>query len=717
MTPVRTPGRSRVTALAFTALVLAAPGARATPAPYRAPEPVVRTLPNGLTIAVRVDHRLPIVQTQLLVHAGSSMESPLESGLASFTAALLTQGTASRTRTDIVNDLGRLGATIEGSAGREVATVSGAFGAADLEAGLELMADVALHPTFPAEAVDNAKNRQGNMVVRAQRDPVELAEQHAIGLALAGDPLGHPPAGTLASLGNLGRPQAQDFHRRFWRPDHALLAIAGDVDPDRVVRIATEQFGDWAGTSAPAPAASPLATTAGLRIRLVDLPDLPRSEVRLALPGPTRGAPDADALALACAILGGDADARLARSGAGLTPRVTWNGFRSRGLVIAGTSARTDSVLAAIRVLREGLRRFGERPPTETEVACVRRRFADGYALGFETLGGWISQWLTMRAYGLPDDHLQRHPDRIAAVTAAEVADAGKKWLASPPATLVVVGPAKSLRKPLAALGELEVVPASAPPVVTAVPPSQQTAAPKADEEKRGRDLIAQALVAHGGRAAIQRPVDSSLEGSVTITTDARTLTGTVRELRLAPDRYLLSTVVEHTLSVGSITGWRGWMSGGANGDTVVDADSTAVTAFRAGFVADLQHVLLAAASPTSRVAARGRENLDEHETEVVEVVAADGRRQVLFLNPVDHRVAGMEQSEAITSDEPVMVRRVWGDYRLTDGVWWPFNEERRVLDRAMMVVQLRTAKLGAGLTNAAFARPVFKATGPGAGK
>jgi hypothetical protein len=462
--------------------------------------------------------------------------------------------------------------------------------------------------------------------------------------------------------------------------------------------------------------AAPVAAPGGLRIRLVDL-DTPRSEIRFALAGPARNAPEADALSLACTILGGDADARLARAGAGLTPRVTWSGFRSRGLILVGTSARADSVLAAVRGVREELRRYGDRPPTETEVARVRRRFVDGYALEFETLGGWISQWLTVRVYGLPDDYLRRHPEQIAAVTTAQVGEAAKKWLVTQPATLVVVGPARSLREQLASLGKIEVVPASAAPVVVALPPSQQTAPPTPAEEKRGRDLIAQALAAHGGKGAIQRAVDSSTEGSVTITTDARTLTGTVRELRLAPDHYLLSTLVEHTLSVGSVTGNRGWMSGGAAGDTVVDADSAAVMAFRSGFVADLQHVLLAAASPTSRVAARGRENLDEHPTEVVEVIAADGRRQVLFLNPVDHRVAGMEQSEVFTSDEPVIVRRVWGDYRLVDGVWWPFNEERRVQDRPVMVVQLGSVKLAAGLTNAAFARPAVKSSGSGAGK
>jgi len=89
----------------------------------------------------------------------------------------------------------------------------------------------------------------------------------------------------------------------------------------------------------------------------------------------------------------------------------------------------------------------------------------------------------------------------------------------------------------------------------------------------------------------------------------------------------------------------------------------------------------------------------------------------VLFLNPGDHGVAGMEQSEAILSDEPVNIRRVWGDYRLVDGVWWPFNEERRVRDRTVMVVQLRTVRLAAGLTRAAFDPPAVKTAKTETGK
>ncbi|MFI5372155.1 MAG: M16 family metallopeptidase [Candidatus Eisenbacteria bacterium] len=710
MSPLRS--RRSASIVALTTLALAAPGllsgwARASVKPYRAPEPVVRTLPNGLTVAVRVDRRLPIVQMQLVVNAGSAMETPLEPGLASFTAGLLTQGTASRSRSDLMADLTRLGGTLDGSAGREIATLTGAFGAADAEQGLELLADVALHPAFPAQAVEDARSRQVNAVLRAHQDPAVLADEHVTGLALAGDALAHPPLGIPSAIGTFGWSQAQDFHRRCWRPDHALLAIAGDVDPDRMLRAVEEQFGDWAGKGAP-PAVAPSTPASGGHIRLIDAPGMRYAEIRLALPGPARGAPDADAITLACALLGGDT---------GDAPRVTWTGYRERGLVVLAATAPVDSVVATIQDMHETLRHFTGAPPADTELAAVRRRAADASALGFETLGGWISQWMAMRVYGLPEDQLQRHPERIAAVTAAQVGETAHRWLASGSGTLVVVGPARSLQPALAPLGEVEVVAADAPPVPVVLAPSQRREPPTPEEQARGRDQVAKTLAAHGGRATIERIPDSILEGTITINTGTRTLAGTIRELRRTPDRYLLSTIVDHVPTMGGLIGGRGWVGSGARGDTIVDADSAGVAELRASFVADFQHVLLAAAAPTSRVAARGRERLDERDMDVVEVVTADGRRLVLFLDPNDHRLAGAEQAEAGSIDEPVVIRRLWGDYRLVSGVWWPYNEERRVADRTVMVVQLRDVKLGAGLTDAAFERPGTPPPAPASGK
>ena len=76
-----------------------------TSAVTRLPVPVARTLPNGLRIVVFQRPGLPIVQAQLQVAAGLSVEEPGHAGLAYLTAQLLRQGTTSRSADDFATEL------------------------------------------------------------------------------------------------------------------------------------------------------------------------------------------------------------------------------------------------------------------------------------------------------------------------------------------------------------------------------------------------------------------------------------------------------------------------------------------------------------------------------------------------------------------------------------------------------------------------------------
>ena len=678
----------------------------AAPTGYVPPAPMVRTLGNGMTVAVWADHRLPIVQMQLVVPAGNTMEAPNELGVANLTATLITRGTASRTGDELRAEVARLGGTLSGSAAREVSSLGGAFGAADIETGLELLADVALHPIFAEDALDEARTRQLNALSRTRQDPSVVADEHVVGLAYAGDPLGQPPAGTLETVQALTRSDVQSFYRRCWRPDRAIFAIAGDVDPERMFRAIEEQFGAWGGRAEEAVAGSGPPARDQLRIRLVDEPGRLRSEIRLALPAPGRGAPDVLALTVANTLLGVGSDSRLARAHAGLTPAALLSLQRSAGLIVLGTSAREDSVVAAVRALQQALRGFIEAPPSEAQVATTRAGLRDAQALQFETLGGLIAQWTVARVNRLPDDQLQRYGERMDAVDAAAVAAAGKRWFAGGEGTLVVAGPAQLLRVPLQALGTVEIVPASAPPVEVVRVPSQDISPPSASALQQGRAAISRALVAHGGPPALRRVTDSVLDGDILLHVQDQTYSGSLREMRRAPDRYLLTTLVQNNPSQVGMMAGRGWLAGASVGDSVVDADSASVADMRTSFGSDLQHVLLWAADAGTRVALRGRETVDARPCEVIEAVDGSGYRRVLFLDARDHRVVGIEQLEVL-SDQAVAVRRVWGDYRPVAGVQWPYFEERRLLDRPLMTIQYKTVRLNAGLTDNAFMRPV----------
>jgi predicted Zn-dependent peptidase len=688
-------------ALALGVLITSAFGAHAAVSSYRPPTPVVRTLPNGVTVAVFPDHRLPIVQAALLVPGGSAQEAAREVGIASLTAACLSRGTASRTADEFNVELQRRGATLHASAGREYATVSLGLPASEFETGLELMMETVLNPAFADEEVDAARTRLLQQITAGRQNVGTIADDHAIALAFAGA-AGHPISGTFETLPEIHRTEVQAFHRRCYRPDRALLGVAGDVEPEQVFALAQRLFSSWSGR-APATGAARHATGKGLRVRLIDLPGRAQAEFRYVLPVPGRADSAAAATQVLTALLESSRDVR-----GGLLPRdeqARVTSLGGAGLLIVSGNAPPDSVVPRVQAIRAALAGLAGRPVDAASLNAARRRMVDGYALPFESLAGVIGQWMTARTVGLGDDEPARFGDRMAAVDARAVSAVTGAAVAKE-AVLVVVGPASRLSPQLAALGEVEVVNANASPVVVPVAPSRTVAAPTATESDDGRRLIAAAVTAHGGAAKLAEIKDSVVEADVTLAFEGQQVSGTLKETRKDPDRYLASMLVRASLGQQGLEGSRGWVFASALGDTVLPADSATVASLRAAHGSDVVHLLRLASGPSVRVAARGRENVaPDRPADVVEVVDREGVRRVLFLDPASHRVVGVEQEEG-TFGANLPVRRLFADLRQVAGVWWPFSEVRTVRGERLMTIQARSVRLNTGVTDGTFRPP-----------
>src|SRR5262249_48953889 len=230
------------------------------------------------------------------------------------TAMLLTRGTASRSASQFAREVEALGGTIVGDAARDYSTVTGAFRAADLERGLELVADAVINPIFDDGEFKEARKdlRRRVLTSRVQLDVV--AEEHVWAQAMKGHPYALPEGGTLEGLAALTRSRVAGFHRAQYRPDHALITVAGDVEPDRAIAAVQEAFGSWAGRTRSLAPSTPATVTRpeGVAVRLVDVRDASQAEVRVVVPVPARGSDDSYALAVANDILGGLGGSRLA---------------------------------------------------------------------------------------------------------------------------------------------------------------------------------------------------------------------------------------------------------------------------------------------------------------------------------------------------------------------------------------------------------------------
>jgi len=693
------PRARTVRAFVAFALLLLAPRSFAAP-------PVVRTFDNGLRVAVWSDPRLPVLQIQVLVPAGSTQEKPRERGAARITAALLTLGTTSRDAAQFTTEVERLGGTVAASASLEYATLSGSFRAADLELAMELMADATIRPLFGDDEIANALADALQTVARSRQILGLVADEHVSARVFPGHPYGVPELGTLESVAGLGREQVQGFHRECYRPDRALLAIAGNVDAERVFALAEEHFGDWKGRARATPIPAP-GGPAGPGIRLVDVPGATRAEIRLGLIAPGRNAPDALALDVANDLLGIGPASRLNAGTSGRTLRAysTLALHREAGMLVLATAADNDSVPGMIDRMRGELRRFVAEPPSEGEVAASRRTLGRSFPIDNEGLISQVGQWLSAAFHGFSDDFADRHPERIQAVTVEDVRAVAARWFDADHAELVVVGAASAFEPALARMGKVEVVPLAAPAVQTAPSPAMDLSPPGVEALERGKALAARALAAHGGAARLRGIKDSDVASEVVLYGRGQTITGTQREQRREPWQLRIESTFRHVVAIQALNGRQAWSAAGAQADSILDADSLGVAEMRAVFLGDPLHVLLACTETGTRLAWRGEDEIGVRPTDVVEMVTAGEQRRVLFFDRETHHLVAMEDNQGSPLAGPAL-RRLFGEYRSQQGILWPHFEERLLNGERTLTLKTTQVRFNTGLAGAVFERP-----------
>jgi predicted Zn-dependent peptidase len=620
--------------------------------PLRFPEPLSRSLPNGLRVVVFPSSSLPIVQAQLLVPAGVANEPDSLPGLAALTAQLIQGGSASRTAEQMAADLGALGATLTTGATRDYALVACGGRTAAFSELLEIMADAVLNPRLGGDEFESVRRSVAAQLRTKSMNAATLTDDRIWGIAFDPHPYGHADAGDIEALMGTRLEHAMTFLRERWRPDHAVLAIAGDIDPERAFAAADSAFGRWAGRTGadrgrPAPARS-----AG--VHLAELSGSPRAEVRVALVGPGRASADLAAWRLAQASL----EERLA--GTGTT--VTLTTLRDASLLVLARSVPVDSARAATSRLTGALHAFASAPPAGDATAAVWRRVRQALPLSLETLGSRMSRWQA-------DDFAGAHA--ADAATPPDLAPAVRAFAGSP--TVLVAGPLDRLRTLLAPLGAVSEVPL----VVRHRTRPDTLAAPTASELRAGRAMVAAAVTAAGGAARLASVQAIATEGDLTINVGGQELAGQFSIVRLDPDRLSYSTRMLNFELRQVLDGDHAWALTSGDTASLSEPDSIGIESLRTLLNSDLVHLLRQASDAGSHAALRGHERINERECQLVDFVGLSGRRLRLAIDPADHQVVALDA--ALGDDLQWHDRRIFSVWKPVGGLVLPANEERFV--------------------------------------
>src|SRR3984885_15055936 len=276
------------------------------------PKPVEMTLPNGLTILVLEDHRLPLVTARLTILGAGALNDPAGvPGLANVTATMLKEGTATLSSKQIAEQSDQLGAMIGAQApwGSETATFTASGLSDNASQWIPLASDILLHPSFPESECTKLKQRM-KVQLQQHRSTAGFLMQERFNRAVYGN---HPAAitsPTTQALDKITPAMLQEWHSTRYLPENAILGVVGDITPAEVTKMFSALPAWKAG---PSKAALPTATkpASGRKIFLVDRPGAVQTDVQIGNIAISRLDADYVPMVVMDRIVGGGAAARL----------------------------------------------------------------------------------------------------------------------------------------------------------------------------------------------------------------------------------------------------------------------------------------------------------------------------------------------------------------------------------------------------------------------
>lgn len=420
----------------------------AAPPALHVPTPVAQTLPNGLQVISVRRADLPLVTAQVLIRRGGEMDPPRLAGLASLTADLLTRGAAGKTAPQIAAAAESLGGSLDASAGWDESEIGITVTTPRLADALALLADVVRRPSFDPDELARAKAQAGDDLQLMLSRPTALASLAAARGVFGDSPYGHSRKGTPASLKRITRVDVQRMHQSMYRPDNAVLVLAGDITPAQAVRLAQASFGDWKvpNDALPeAPANRPDGTLPA--VLLIDQPGAGQAGVVAAHVAPPRGDADYYVGTVADAVLGGSYSARLneeirIKRGLSYGASSTLDPRRDSGLWLASAQTKNPSAVQVVELMQGEFDRLGKTPVPASELAARKATLVGTYGRSLETTAGLAGQVGDLALYRIDLADIGRYSDRVQAVTPAQIQGYARSHLSQEGRHVVVVGDA-----------------------------------------------------------------------------------------------------------------------------------------------------------------------------------------------------------------------------------------------------------------------------------
>jgi zinc protease len=418
------------------------PPAGGPPKPFTVPASETYSLPNGMKVTLVPYGNLPKVTLSLVLRTGNLNEPADLPGLADLAGKLMKEGTIAKSSKQIAEESARMGGSVTISVGVDESDVSTDVLSEFGPRAAALLAEVAQHPLFPESELPRLKNDALRQLSIAKSVPQSIALERFRKI-LYGD---HPYGIVFPTQESIEKTSIADI-KKYYETNlgaaRAHLYVAGRFDAAEMKKSVSAGFGGWVKGAPPVinlPKVKPQHV-----LDLTDRPGAAQSTLLVGLPVPDPTSPDAIALLVTNALLGGSFGSRITsnireQKGYTYSPSSQISRRFHDAYWAESADVTTQYTGPSLKEIFAEVDRLSKEPPADAELKGIQSYLSGLFVIQNSSRSALVSQLRYVDFQGLSEDYLKTYVQKVNAVTPADVQKRTAEYIKPDYMTIVVVG-------------------------------------------------------------------------------------------------------------------------------------------------------------------------------------------------------------------------------------------------------------------------------------
>ena len=409
-------------------------------------------LNNGTTVLSYSNFNSASINLIGILSGGGNFDPTEKTGLAHFTASLLSRGTNDLSFVDFHNQLESAGANLVFSCGIQHAWFKGKALAEDAHLLFRLSSESLQNPSFGNEYVERMRNQLIASLTIRDQDTSEVASLLQDKYLFPGHPYGQPIDGTIETIKSISRSDIIQFHQKHYDPSNMIIVVVGAVEKQEIHSLAEKYFSSWKTVVSPKSDEKSIPSPPTNIIRKHKfLEEKSQVDLLMGCFGPTRTSPDYLPIYLGNNILGQfglmGRIGKIVRSKSGLAYYATSsiNGWSDMGSWEFSAGVNPENIEKTINLIRKEIDAYVKSPVSEDELENSKSHIIGRMPMSLESNGGLANAILTMQRFGLGFDYYQKYAKHIEAITASQILSASQKYLHPDHLVITSAGPGEDI--------------------------------------------------------------------------------------------------------------------------------------------------------------------------------------------------------------------------------------------------------------------------------